>query len=107
VKAAFIRFWEKSKWIILSVGAVIIGVLAFMLRGMFVTEPPEGPKQDVLPDVATKLMARVQQVEEEAIATRIRAQVQAEDKQVELIEIAAIPDGVERRKRLAEMLRRL
>jgi len=107
MKAAFIRFWKKSKWIILSVGAAVVGVLAFLLRGMLVKEFPEGPKQDVLPSVATKLMERVQRVEEEAIATRIRAQVQAEDKQVELIEIAAIPDGVERRKRLAEMLRRL
>jgi len=107
MKSSLVVFLERFKWVLLTVGAAFVASLAFLLRGMLVKEFPEGPKQDVLPAVATKLMERVQRVEEEAIAARIRAQVQAEDKQVELIEIAAIPDGVERRKRLAEMLRRL
>lgn len=99
--------WKHIKWIAVAV-AVGLGVVAiFLLRGLFVKEKPDGSKEDPLPEVEEKLKQKVRKAEEEALVSRVEAKVEAEKDQQELKEVAQIEDGKERRKRLAEMLRRL
>ena len=46
----------------------------------------------------------MEKAEEGALIARVEARVKAEEATKELEEIAAVDDGAERRKRLAEML---
>lgn len=99
--------WKHIKWVAVAV-AVGLGIAGvFLLRGLFVKERSDGSEEDPLPEVADKLKKRVQQAEEEALVSRVEAKVKAEQDQKELEEVAQIDDGKERRKRLADMLRRL
>lgn len=107
MKAILKRFWKRMKWIILAVSAVLVAVLAVVLRGMIVREDPQGSKEDVLPEVSEAIKEKVVQAEEESLIARVEARVEAETQREELKEIAKEDDGVERRRRLASMLRRL
>jgi hypothetical protein len=107
MKAALLRFWKRSKWVILAVAAACLAVLAVVLRGLIFREPPEGKKIDMLPEVDEALKMKVRQAEEESLVSRVEARVQAETQKQELQEVMKVEDGAERRRRLAEMLRRL
>jgi hypothetical protein len=95
------------KWVLLAVGAVLVAVLAFLARGLFVREDPEGQREDVLPEVEETVKERVRVAEEEALVARVEARTEAETDREELKEIAQENDGAERRRRLAAMLRRM
>ena len=92
------------KWVLLAVGAVVLAIVGFLLRGMFVRETSDG-KEEVLPEVESRVRERVEVAEEEAMVARIEAKVVAETERVELKEIAEVDDGAERRRRLAAMMR--
>lgn len=66
---------------------------------------PKGPTS--LPEVPDALKKKVQEAEEAALVARVEARVEAEKAKEILDEAAAISDGAERRKRLADALRRL
>jgi|WetSurMetagenome_2_1015567.scaffolds.fasta_scaffold107430_2 hypothetical protein len=107
MKAVLLRFWKRSKWVILAVAAVALGVLGVVLRGLVFREPPEGKKVDVLPEVHEAIKEKVQQAEEAALVSRVEARVQAETQTQALQEVMKVEDGAERRRRLAAMLRGL
>lgn len=110
MKAKLKAFWKRSKWVILSVIAVLVAVLAFVLRGLFAPKPEPflGPDQpQPLPPIDQRIKDQVVKAEEEALVARVEARVHAETQRMELQEIAKVEDGAERRRRLAEMLRRL
>jgi uncharacterized protein YpmS len=107
MKATFLRFWKRSKWVLLAVAAVTLTVLGVVLRGLVVREHPSGKKEDVLPEVDVALKEKVQQAEEESLVARVEARVEAEAQKEELHEVMKIDDGSERRRRLAALLRRL
>lgn len=109
MKARLKAFWKRSKWMILSVLAAIVGVIAFILRGLFVRKPPinEIPDNQSLPPIDARIKENVTRVEEEALVARIEATIRAETDREQLERIAKVEDGVERRRRLAAMLRRL
>lgn len=100
-------FWKRFKWVVIAVGVAIALLLLMLLAGFFQKEDSDGSKTDPLPDVGEKLKEAVRQAEEEALVARVEARVEAETQKEELAEIAAVEDGAERRRRLAEMLRRL
>jgi hypothetical protein len=82
--------------------AVLIGL--WLLRTLFTADPSAPAK---LPEVPKKLKEKVEKAEEEALIARVEARVEATQSKELLDEAAAIEDGEERRKRLADMLRRL
>jgi hypothetical protein len=93
----------KARWALwAAIGlAAVVGLWA--VRNLFSGKPHAGPS--FLPPVPPKLQAKVDKVEEEALKAKVEAAVRAEESKKVLEEIAAIPDGAERRKRLAEKLR--
>lgn len=110
MKAKLKAFWKRSKWVILSVAAALVAVLAFILRGLFTKKPSQPVAPDTpqpLPPIDERIREKVTKAEEEALVARVEARVQAETQRAELDEIAKVEDGAERRRRLAEMLRRL
>ena len=109
MKAALKAFWKRSKWVLLAVGGVIVAVLAFVLRGLFVRKRPERPSNEPqpLPPIDECIYERVRVAEEEATVARIEAKVRADTDREQLERINKVEDGAERRRRLAAMLRRL
>lgn len=110
MKAKFRAFWKRSKWVLLSVIGALVAVLAFVLRGLFVSQPRSAPSSDrsqSLPPIDQRLRERVARAEEEALVARVEARTRAETQRETLQEIEKIEDGAERRRRLAALLRRL
>lgn len=109
MKARLKAFWKRSKWVIISVGGVLLLVLAFLLRGLFAKKTPEPDPLDPkpLPPIDERIKERVAQAEEEATVARIEAKVRADTDREQLERINQVEDGAERRRRLAAMLRRL
>jgi hypothetical protein len=109
MKAWFKALWKRSKWVLLAVGGVLVAILAFVLRGLFVRKPPERPSNEPqpLPPVDERIHERVKVAEEEATVARIEAKVKADTDREQLDRINTVEDGAERRRRLAAMLRRL
>ncbi len=93
------------KWLLWTVLAFGVAVVTWLLRSLFSGHTPEGPTK--LPTIPAKLQAKVDKAEEEALKARVEATVTAVEDKKELEEIAKIPDGKERRKRLADKLRQL
>lgn len=101
--------WKWLKWVFVALGGATLVFLGILARGFF-TEPPRpeaGKKRQVLPEPPAEVKQRAEQAYEEALIARVEATTVAEEKRTELEEIGKIDDGAERRKRLAEMLRRL
>lgn len=100
-------FLKQFKYYLIAGGVLLAIVLFFVLRGLFTREDEDGTKTDILPEVEDALKERVRVAEEEALVARVEARVEAEQQREELEEIAKVEDGAERRRRLAEMLRKL
>jgi len=98
---------KQAKYYLVAAGVLLAIVLFFVLRGLFNREDATGHKTDVLPEVEDALKERVRAAEEEALVARVEARVEAEGQRKELDAVAEIEDGAERRRRLAEMLRKL
>ena len=110
MKAKLKAFWKRSKWVLISVGAVILIVVIVILRGAFrkKADPKRDPDGAIsLPPIDERIKEHVAQVEEEATVARIEARVKADTDREQLERINKIDDGAERRRRLAAMLRRL
>ena len=93
-------FRKHAKWF--ALGAVAIGAagLAFLFRGALVGKG----RRVSLPPLDKGIQDAVRKAEEEALVARVEARVKAEQEVEELEEVSKIDDGVERRRRLAEML---
>jgi hypothetical protein len=100
-------FWKQAKYWVIAGGVLLAVVLFFLFRGLLTRENSDGEKTDILPEVEDALKERVRVAEEEALVARVEARVEAEADKQELEEVATIEDGAERRRRLAEMLRKL
>jgi len=110
MKARLKVFWKRSKWVILSVAGGVLIVLVIVLRGLFTrkSSPPKNPDgSQPLPPIDARIKEHVAVVEEEATVARIEARVEATADREQLERISKVEDGVERRRRLAAMLRRL
>lgn len=109
MKARLKAFWKRFKWVIVSVGGVLLLVIAFLLRGLFARKAPERDPLDPkpLPPIDERIKEQVAKAEEEATVARIEARVRAETDREQLERINQVEDGAERRRRLAAMLRRL
>jgi len=101
----FLVWLKSAKWILYVVLAVGTGILLLVLRKLFFGPKPDVPSK--LPDVPPALQRKVDQAQEEALKAKVEAKVTAEDDKKQLDEITKIDDGVERRKRLAQMLQNL
>jgi hypothetical protein len=93
-----------SKYIAMAVIGFAVLVVLWSLRTLFTADPSAPAK---LPEVPKKLKEKVEKAEEEALIARVEARVEAAESKKILDEAANIEDGKERRKRLAEQLRRL
>lgn len=100
-------FLKRFKYYLVAGGVLLALVLFFVLRGLFTREDANGRKVDILPEVEEALKERVRVAEEEALVARVEARVEAEVQREELEEVGQIEDGAERRRRLADMLRKL
>lgn len=96
--------FKQTKWVVWAVIATAAVVALWLLRTLF-TADPEAPAR--LPEVPPKLKAKVAKAEEDALVARVEARVEAEKAKAILDEAASADDDKERRKRLAEALRRL
>ena len=99
-----ISIFKRTKWVAWAVLAVATVAVVWFFRTLF-TADPKAPAR--LPEVPAALKYKVAKAEEDALIARVEASVEAEKAKELLDEAAAIDDGVERRKRLAEALRRL
>lgn len=96
--------WKRASWLLWAFVALTFAVVVWTLRGLFNGPKHAGPTR--LPPVPEKLRAKVDKAEEEALKAKVEATVKAEEAKHELEEIGKITDGAERRKRLAERLKR-
>lgn len=93
--------FKGAKWLAWAGLGVVAVVILFIVRGLFSGPKTPGKR---LPEVPNALKEKVEKAEEGALIARVEARVKAEEATKELEEIAAVDDGAERRKRLAEML---
>jgi hypothetical protein len=105
-------FWvwaHSTKWFLLAVFATVLTIVGFVLRSMFFTpvKPSGSTGVQRLPDVPKPLKEAVAKAEETALIARVEAKVQAEEQTKQLQTILQNPDGVERRKGIATMLKDL
>lgn len=103
-----IAAWKWMKWVLVALGGVILVILGVLVRGMFTeSSVTENGKRRILPQLPEETVQRADQIYEEALTARIEASTVATEKKEELERIVKIDDGVERRRQLAAMLRRL
>jgi hypothetical protein len=95
--------WKQASWVLWALVALTFAVVVWTLRGLFHGPANVGPTR--LPLVPEKLQAKVDKAEEEALKAKVEATVKAEEAKHALEEIGKIPDGAERRRRLAERLK--
>jgi hypothetical protein len=96
--------YKRYKYWVWGLLAVLAALLLFLLRGAVVGG---GRRKISLPEIPRALRAKVDLAEEEALVARVEARVEATKEVEKLQEVAKISDGVERRKRLAAMLKGL
>jgi len=97
-------FLARMQWWAWALLGVLLAAGIFFLK--LISSRPKEP----LPSVYTpppEIQARVEKAEETALRARVEARVTAEHQRQELEHVAKIPEGALRRKRLAELLRRL
>jgi hypothetical protein len=97
-----VAWWKTSKWAVLAVLSGIALIVGFVLRSLFTGSKPSEPG---IPPPPSALKQAVEQAHEDSLKARIVASTQAQEHHEKLAEIAKIDDGVERRKKLAEMLK--
>lgn len=100
-------FIKQFKYYLIAGGVLLALGLFFVLRLLLTREDSKGNSGEVLPEVQDALKERVRTAETEALEARVEALVEAEEDRKELEEVSKIDDGAERRRRLAEMLRKL
>jgi hypothetical protein len=101
-------FYQARRWECWAALAAISGLVLLALRLLVFRGGPEHSGDETyLPEPPKFLVRKVKQVEKEALVARVEARVKAEEDKKELEVVASLEDEVERRKRLAEMLRRL
>jgi len=94
--------FKKVRWLSWAILGFAVVVVLWVVRGLFAGRKPGAVG---LPEVPDKLKAKVQKAEEEALVARVEATVEAEQSKKVLDDVAAIEDGAERRRRLAEFIR--
>jgi hypothetical protein len=101
---AFLKSMKWVAWIILALG---VGILFWFLRGLFDGPGPTGKGEDgsYLPPVPKKVQDKVDKAEEDALTTKAGNKATTDAERGELDVIRKIPDGKERRKRLAAWVR--
>jgi flagellar biosynthesis/type III secretory pathway M-ring protein FliF/YscJ len=109
--AAKLKSWLASaKWVVYLVIALAVGFLFLMVAPFFKTRKRDengNVEEDPLPTLPQAVQERLDQVHEEAATARAEAGAKSEEQRKELAEIRKIEDGRERRRRLADHLRRL
>lgn len=99
--------WARFKWVAWIVFAAVVAVLVLVLRRLFSSPSDKDRARYTMPAVPSAVQQRVEHAEEQAQVARVQASVHAEAKKEELQQIQQIPNGTERRRRLADMLRTL
>ena len=97
------RRWEIWAALAAASGLVLLVLRVFVFRG----GPEHSGDETYLPEPPKKLVKKVKQVEEEALVARVEARVKADEDKKQVEEITKMDDGEERRKRLAELLRKM
>ena len=100
-------FLKQTQWILWASLAVVVGILLWVLRGFFEAPKAAPAGSSRLPPIPEALRAKVEQAQEAALKARVEARVQAAEEKKEIEDISKIPDAAERRRRLAEKLRRI
>jgi len=99
---AWIKSVKYLAWGLLAVGVV---VAIWLIRTLFSGPKPSGPAR--LPEVPPALQKKVEATEEAATKAKLEVKIKSDADRAELVRTMQIQDGAERRKRLAELLRRL
>jgi len=107
VKAQLRVLWKQFKWVFLALGAVIVVVVVFLLRSLVPRKKSNIIEGVVSVPIDERIMENVRVAEEEAVVARVEAKVRADADMEQLERISKVEDGVERRRQLAAMLRRL
>lgn len=94
-----VAFWKSIKWVLLLVLGAIVSVLVLLLTKH---KPAEGNSAFTPP---TPLQEKIEKAEEAALVAKASAKAVDDAKQAQLKTIAAVEDGAERRKQLADFLR--
>lgn len=92
----------QFKYIFYSVLSVCIVFVLFLVYRLF--SSPKDPVPTFPIEVQKTLQEKVNRAEEDALIAKTKATLQAEEAEKALNEIMVIDDGVERRKRLADLL---
>jgi hypothetical protein len=109
-----IRAWLKTWWwVLLLIGLGCLVALG-VIFGFFFGKPSKRGESAMpikydgwLPRVADKTREKVEEAETKALESRVEATVKAEEQVKQLEEIKKVPEGRERRRRLAAMLKNL
>jgi hypothetical protein len=101
-----LRAWyAKSRWALWLMLSACLALVLYALR-VITGDKRKSATDDFLP-VPKLLQDKLNAAEEDSLRARVEATTQATGKKEALEDIAKIKDGVERRKRLAEMLTKL
>lgn len=92
----------KTKWVVILVLGVVLTLLAWVVYALFHTPQPGGPTR--LPEVPKPLQAATDRAWEQASVKKAEVKAKTDVQVQTLTTITKIPEGVERRKRLAEFL---
>lgn len=95
------EWFAKSRWALWALLGVVVVVLLVVLRNFL--DPKGAEKNPGLPPVPKALQDKIDLAIEDGLKARVTATVRAEEEKKHVDEVMAIPDGAERRKRLAEL----
>jgi hypothetical protein len=98
--------WHRFRWGVWAALSMLATALLVIFRGL-VIRPKGDEKRVVLPEVPPTLKKKVEKVEEAALVSKVKAAAKSETQRETLNEIAKVPDGSERRKQLANLLKDL
>jgi len=103
---AFKAWWAKSRWALWVVIGFITSIVLTVLWSLFFSGRPKIVTAGVeTSPVVRAIQARVDRAEEDGLRARVEATAVAGERKKRLDEVMLLTDGVERRKRLAAMLR--
>lgn len=95
--------WLRTvKWWAWAAVGALLSVGAWILTRLFLA--PHEVEARPPAEAVVRAQANTAAAEEAALAARVEARTEAEAHRTTLTQIAAIPDGAERRRRLADML---
>lgn len=95
---------KTSKWLIYSLASFAVVMLTLVVRALFTSPGDKDHAKYVLPPAPKALQDAVDKAEEDALKTKVQAAATTDAHTDQLAKIASNPDGVERRKQMAELL---